>query len=207
MNKETKVALWAVGIVFVLVVIGAGVWIAIGHNAPTPMNDQDSDQQAQDLGMQDVSLGSIDGTQSGSNAAAGSPHAAAALSAKAGDTITNDTEGFSTVDAGLQAKDVVEGTGAPVAAGQTVLVKYVGSFDNGQVFDSTATHGNAPFTFQLGAGMVIKGWDMGVVGMKPGGIRELIISPDLGYGPNDYGPIPGGSTLHFTVELIGLAQQ
>ena len=104
----------------------------------------------------------------------------------------------------LQSTDEVVGTGAVAQAGDTVTVKYVGAFTNGTVFDASANHPQtaAGFTFKLGAGQVIPGWDQGVAGMKVGGKRKLVIPPSLGYGANDYGPIPGNSTLVFEVELV-----
>lgn len=100
----------------------------------------------------------------------------------------------------LVTQDTVVGTGAEAAAGDTITVNYTGKFQNGTVFDTSV--GKQPFTFTLGAGQVIRGWDMGVAGMKVGGKRVLVVSPALGYGPNDYGPIPGNSTLVFEVELL-----
>ena len=104
----------------------------------------------------------------------------------------------------LQVTDEVVGTGTTAETGDTVTVNYVGSFTNGTVFDASANHPQTAngFTFTLGAGNVIKGWDEGVVGMKEGGKRRLIVPPALGYGSNDYGPIPGNSTLVFEVELL-----
>lgn len=104
----------------------------------------------------------------------------------------------------LQIIDETVGTGAIAVAGDSVTVNYVGSFTNGTVFDASASHPETAngFTFPLGAGKVIKGWDEGVVGMKVGGKRKLVIPASLGYGPNDYGPIPGNSTLIFEVELL-----
>lgn len=102
---------------------------------------------------------------------------------------------------GLYYRDITVGTGATLASGQTVGMRYVGSFANGEEFDSNP----APepiFSFRLGAGQVIRGWDLGLVGMKVGGRRQLIIPPELGYGSNDYGPIPGNSVLVFTVDAL-----
>ena len=93
--------------------------------------------------------------------------------------------------------------GAVAINGSLVTVNYVGKFQNGTVFDSSASHGQ-PFQFVLGEGQVIKGWDQGVVGMKVGEKKTLIVPPELGYGPNDYGPIPGNSTLIFEVELLAI---
>lgn len=104
----------------------------------------------------------------------------------------------------LQMEDLKVGTGPEAKAGQNVSVHYVGTLTNGKKFDSSRDR-NEPFQFKLGAGMVIKGWDQGVAGMKVGGLRKLTIPPDLGYGPMGYPPvIPGNSTLVFEVELIAV---
>lgn len=102
---------------------------------------------------------------------------------------------------GLYYRDITLGTGAVLASGQTVGMRYAGSLANGQEFDSNPAP-EPVFSFSLGAGQVIKGWDQGLVGMKVGGRRQLIIPPDLAYGPNDYGPIPGNSVLVFTVDAL-----
>ena len=102
----------------------------------------------------------------------------------------------------LQIDDVKVGTGAEATAGKSVTVHYVGTLTSGKKFDSSRDRGRG-FTFTLGAGEVIKGWDQGVAGMKVGGVRKLTIPPDLGYGPMGYPPvIPGNSTLVFEVELL-----
>jgi FKBP-type peptidyl-prolyl cis-trans isomerase len=102
---------------------------------------------------------------------------------------------------GLYYRDLSEGQGATLATGQNVGMRYVGSFADGKVFDSNPAP-KAAFAFRLGAGRVIKGWDEGLVGMKVGGKRQLVIPPELAYGPNDYGPIPGNSVLVFTVDAL-----
>jgi FKBP-type peptidyl-prolyl cis-trans isomerase FkpA len=103
--------------------------------------------------------------------------------------------------------DVTVGTGATAQNGDTVSVLYTGSLDNGTVFDASSLHGNQPFSFVLGAQQVIKGWDLGVVGMKVGGKRELVIPPELGYGASGAGngAIPPNATLHFTVQLLAVS--
>jgi FKBP-type peptidyl-prolyl cis-trans isomerase len=102
---------------------------------------------------------------------------------------------------GLYYRDITPGTGATIATGQTVGVRYTGSFANGEVFDSNPSP-KPVFSFRIGAGNVIKGWDLGVPGMKVGGRRQLIIPPELAYGPSDYGPIPGNSVLVFVVDAV-----
>jgi len=109
---------------------------------------------------------------------------------------------------GLKYTDTTVGTGAEAAAGNKVTVHYTGwLYKNGQKgakFDSSLDRGQ-PFSFALGARQVIRGWDEGVAGMKVGGKRTLIIPPDLGYGDRGAGGvIPGGATLMFDVELLGV---
>lgn len=104
--------------------------------------------------------------------------------------------------AGLQIEDVKVGEGAEAVSGDQVTVHYVGTFENGSTFDSSRAK-DAPFTFLLGAGRVIQGWDEGVVGMKIGGIRKLVIPPELAYGERGApGAIPPNSTLYFEIELL-----
>ncbi len=113
-------------------------------------------------------------------------------------TLTNPT----TTPSGLKYEDTLVGTGASPRNGQTVTVHYTGTFPDGKQFDSS--RGKQPFSFIIGNGNVIKGWDEGVLTMKVGGKRNLEVPPALGYGSRDYGPIPGGSTLLFEVELLAV---
>ncbi|MER8100375.1 FKBP-type peptidyl-prolyl cis-trans isomerase [Kitasatospora sp. NPDC094016] len=108
--------------------------------------------------------------------------------------------------ADLQIRDIVVGDGEEAKSGQVVKVRYVGvTFETGEEFDSSWNRGTAPFSFPLGAGRVIKGWDRGVAGMKVGGRRELTIPSHLAYGNQSPTPlIPAGSTLIFVVDLIGV---
>lgn len=108
------------------------------------------------------------------------------------------------LDSGLQIKDIKCGTGDEAAKGDTISVHYVGTLENGKKFDSSRDRGT-PFDFQLGAGQVIAGWDEGLVGMKIGGLRELTIPPELGYGAAGSPPvIPPNATLIFEVELLDI---
>lgn len=107
-----------------------------------------------------------------------------------------------TTASGLQYEDEVVGTGTEAAAGKTVEVHYTGTFPDGKKFDSSRDR-NRAFSFKLGAGMVIKGWDEGVAGMKVGGKRKLVIPANLGYGARGApGAIPPNAVLHFDVELL-----
>lgn len=101
----------------------------------------------------------------------------------------------------LKIEDVKVGTGAEATAGKKVTVEYTGKLTNGTQFDSSV--GRAPFSFNLGAGQVIQGWEKGIVGMKVGGKRKLTIPPALAYGEQGAGSvIPPNSTLVFDVELL-----
>ena len=105
----------------------------------------------------------------------------------------------------LQIEDIEEGAGAEAAAGQDVEVHYVGvAWSTRQQFDASWDRGDL-FAFGLGQGQVIKGWDQGVVGMKVGGRRRIVIPPHLGYGKAGAGGvIKGGETLVFVVDLVGM---
>jgi FKBP-type peptidyl-prolyl cis-trans isomerase len=101
----------------------------------------------------------------------------------------------------LVIEDVRVGTGKEATAGKSVTVHYTGRLTDGTVFDSSVDK-NQPFSFPLGGGQVIAGWDQGVAGMKVGGKRKLTIPPDLGYGSSGKGEIPPNATLLFEVELL-----
>lgn len=111
-----------------------------------------------------------------------------------------------TTPSGLQYWDIAVGSGATAAAGTTVKVHYSGFLTSGEKFDSSRDRGE-PFSFLLGAGQVIKGWDEGVAGMKVGGKRQLRIPPQLGYGSAGAGGvIPPNATLIFDVELLDVSK-
>ncbi|ABZ94085.1 FKBP-type peptidyl-prolyl cis-trans isomerase [Leptospira biflexa] len=101
----------------------------------------------------------------------------------------------------LLIQDTKQGLGKEAIRGTTVVVHYTGKLTNGKVFDSSVDRGE-PFSFQLGQGQVIQGWERGIMGMKEGGKRKLTIPPKYGYGDRAVGPIPANSTLVFDVELI-----
>lgn len=109
-----------------------------------------------------------------------------------------------TTASGLKYADLVVGTGATPQRGQTVTVHYTGTLASGKKFDSSYDRGT-PADFRIGVGAVIKGWDEGLMSMKVGGKRKLVIPSNLGYGPQGRPPdIPGNSTLIFDVELLGV---
>ena len=113
-----------------------------------------------------------------------------------------DVEKPQVTASGLRITDFEVGSGAEASAGQTVVVHYRGTLEDGSQFDASYDRGT-PFSFPLGAGRVIKGWDEGVQGMKVGGKRKLVIPPDLGYGARGAGGvIPPNATLIFEVELL-----
>jgi len=118
------------------------------------------------------------------------------------DPAVGDTSDMVKTPSGLLLK-VLKTTNGPMAiAGATVSVNYVGTLPDGKVFDSSIGHD--PFTFVLGKGQVVAGWDEGVEGMHVGELRKLIIPPALGYGARGQGPIPPNATLIFQIELLGV---
>lgn len=103
----------------------------------------------------------------------------------------------------FQIKDIKKGTGDEVQSGDYITIHYEGVLENGVKFDSSYDRGK-PFKTRIGVGLVIDGWDMGVIGMKVGGKRKLTIPPSLAYGDKEVGDIPKNSTLIFEVELVSI---
>ncbi len=121
-------------------------------------------------------------------------------------TKTDDTNDETATDESvteLVIEDLTVGTGEEAKAGDLVEVHYVGTLTDGTEFDASRNRGQT-FSFTIGAGEVIQGWDEGVPGMKVGGVRKLTIPSDMAYGDYGVGSIPGGATLIFEVELVSI---
>ena len=120
-----------------------------------------------------------------------------------------DSPTVPSVNVPFSTADLVVGTGPSVVPGRSLQVAYTGWLydaaapeNKGAVFDSATTAN--PFSFVIGSGMVIDGWEQGVLGMRVGGLRRIIVPPELGYGSSGYGAIPGNATLIFEIELISM---
>jgi FKBP-type peptidyl-prolyl cis-trans isomerase FkpA len=118
------------------------------------------------------------------------------------DPAVGDTSDMVKRPDGLLVKVIKSSNGPMAILGTKVTVNYIGTLPDGTVFDTSV--GRSPFTFVLGTGQVIKGWEEGLDGMHLGEIRKLIVPPDLGYGSKGQGPIPPNATLIFQVELLGV---
>lgn len=116
---------------------------------------------------------------------------------------SSSSDNFITMNDGLKIEDIIVGSGGEVKSGDTITVNYLGTLLDGTKFDSSYDR-NMPFTTQIGVGQVIKGWDEGIIGMKVGGKRKLVIPSSLGYGDQSAGSIPPNSTLIFEVELLSI---
>lgn len=150
------------------------------------------------------------GADEGSSAApaslgAGSSSAGCTPIATGSDSFTEHVPALTTTADGLRYADLVTGTGAVAANGETLTVQYSGWLTNGCPFDSSRQAGRQPFQFVEGAHNVIPGWEEGVLGMHVGSKRRLVIPASLGYGPNGQGTIPPNATLVFDVELLGVS--
>ena len=149
------------------------------------------------LGCQQSGTGSSTAVTTSNPSSSSSPQGAAAEPAMKPDAGAGEK-----AVAGLKIDDLKVGDGAVAETGKTVKVHYTGTLTDGTKFDSSLDRGE-PFTFQLGAGRVIKGWDEGVKGMRVGGKRKLTIPPHMGYGETGSPPkIPPNATLVFEIELL-----
>lgn len=119
------------------------------------------------------------------------------------DSLATATTGANFNNNGVIINDILVGNGAEIKPGQVATVHYILSLSDGTVIQNSKDLG-APFEFTLGAGGVIPGWELGFAGMKAGGVRTIVIPPELGYGASQAGPIPANSTLIFTIELVGI---
>lgn len=119
------------------------------------------------------------------------------------DNTSDNPQQVDVPDTGVDVEEVALGSGSVARAGDLITAHYVGYLTNGRVFDSSYDR-NAPITFTLGVGQVIKGWDEGLLGMRVGGKRILKIAPDYGYGAQSAGAIPSNSHLIFEVELVNV---
>ena len=118
-------------------------------------------------------------------------------------SMENKPNGQQVDTSGLKINDLELGNGGTAEPGRKLTVHYTGFFEDGSKFDSSYDY-DQPFQFVLGDGLVIAGWELGLLGMKEGGRRELTIPPQLAYGANGYGPIPSNATLRFEIELIAV---
>jgi FKBP-type peptidyl-prolyl cis-trans isomerase FkpA len=118
------------------------------------------------------------------------------------DTLHIDLTRFTRLPSGVYVRDSILGGGARLDSGRTVRVRYTAQLPSGRVIPSRGA-GGAPYAFVLGTGAVIAGWDLGLPGMRVGGLRQLIVPPELGYGREEYAGIPGNAVLVFTVDAVG----
>ncbi len=134
--------------------------------------------------------------------------ASATFEDKTNTNLNNNNNNMQRENSELKVDDVKIGTGREAVNGKVVTVNYTGTLVDGTVFDSSLKPGRTPFDFMLGRGMVIRGWELGVAGMKVGGKRKLTIGPDLAYGSAGAGGvIPPNATLVFEVELLKVSEE
>jgi FKBP-type peptidyl-prolyl cis-trans isomerase len=185
-NKRdiTIIAVFGGLVVLGIIAIAIAGFTSLGTPATNPANDTAADTStSEDSGTTDTSATEDDSTA---------------------ETVTPPPLNLlAEPDGNLQKIDITPGSGDEAGIGDTVEVNYTGYLEDGTVFDSSLFRGQ-PYPVTLGAGQVIEGWEQGLLGMKPGGTRQLIIPPSMAYGDEDYSSIPGGSTLIFDVELVSI---
>ncbi len=179
-------------IVVIIIIVLIAVWL---HKAPAspaqPATPAVTQTDGQATPINQAAPASAPAPANGSASAQGSGETRKIISTK---TVNN-----------MKIEVTKEGSGPAITNGQTAVMLYTGKLTDGSVFDSTDKHGGQPFSFTLGAGQVIKGWDEGILGMKVGEERTLTIPPELGYGANGFPPvIPQNATLVFDVTLVGI---
>ncbi len=178
------------GIVFIAVVLGlGGLFIMQQTSQKNPLENNNITSSTAPA----PSSNAADATQTPTIQITQTPEPIEQNSSQSGSMIT--------MPDGLKIQDLKVGGGQEAKSGSTVTVNYLGTLENGTKFDSSYDR-NQPFTTQIGVGTVIKGWDEGIVGMKIGGKRKLIIPAELGYGAQAAGTIPPNSVLVFEVELL-----
>ncbi len=191
-----KSKLIAVGL---LVCIGGALLYTKSQDPAAPGSD-DGDSQPQPTAIADVA------PDEGANAINNAANAEVAPTGAPDATVNSVTATEANPEADVTELKIVDervGTGPTANTGDQLSMNYKGTLLNGKVFDQS--YGRGPFDFQLGAGNVIKGWDQGIIGMKVGGKRKLVIPADLAYGAQSPSPdIPANSTLVFEVELLSV---
>ncbi|MBI2647892.1 MAG: FKBP-type peptidyl-prolyl cis-trans isomerase [Candidatus Wildermuthbacteria bacterium] len=186
-----------IGIV-IIVLLGAGSYFFVSRKEKTPEQSPTSGSEDRQGVLTPAQNAPQEAPQKGTTASAPA-QAPASLAAKPSAPVS------SAPPSTLQVETVQAGSGVGAQPGNTLQVHYTGNLWGGGVFDSSYTNG-VPFEFTLGRGEVILGWDEGMVGMKKGEVRKLVIPPDYGYGQygTPGGAIPPNATLVFTVELLSI---
>lgn len=181
--------------VSIVVLAVVAVLISVSGKAGGRNNPKASDSLSQK---------SIDSQKATDNSSQKSTNSQNTMQDNKSNSTAPSAEGYVPKIDGVVIEVLNEGSGdKAVKSGDTISVHYTGTLENGTVFDSSVPR-KQPFSFRIGQGEVIKGWDQGLIGMKVGEKRKLTISPEMGYGTQANGPIPANSILIFDVELLGI---
>jgi peptidylprolyl isomerase len=204
-RMKTILTLMTVMLMFVVTACGSETGVETGDEAAG--NDVVEDGAAAEVEETDEDSSDMDEEEASEDEAAGeeATDEEVAEVENAGDGMALLGEGATEMEQGLLYVDDLVGEGVAAESGDNVVMHYTGTFENGEKFDSSYDRGEGgtPFPFTLGQGSVIRGWDMGIVGMQPGGKRRLWIPSDLAYGDGGHpSGIPGGTNLMFEVELL-----